>query len=374
MKKLPLILLSFTPMIIGGLFSPKVSATGVYDNRRWWTPQELATHFTKKNAEREALCLDNVDCHNSVLGELMAEDEFYRVGYNLLMNTRFIISSINRGNNTVEIYFNNDDIDVSKLNPGWRDSDLMTLFIGWFDGPLNQIYEVTDDNLFQPNENRHTLYAETANTMGRGWLPSQTFLSIPLLDSSYIDAGHLAYYAHSGFYYQKDVIDLSVCNIDPNWGSCDLFISEDGEARFFAPGEMLYNTDPVAPPDGGEEPIDEPVEPTIDPIEPEPEPEPTPAQDTPAVLIPETPQETASQVASKSVISLPESIQATDDTKVDEKTDSIDIPLAGNVAPLDSKKCGKIDFPWWFLIMILVGDIIAVWIFMPSRHQSLKRA
>lgn len=378
MKKLPLFLLGLIPVIIGSTIAPKANATSQIEGEEWWTPQELATHFVEKNTERETTCGADVECHNAFLDELRAEDELYRVGYDIFMDQMFIISSINRGNHTIDIYFNNDDVDISKLNPGWRDSGLLTLFLGWFDGEVSQIYEITDNNLFLEDANRHTLYAETYKNMGLGWLPSQTFVSVNLADLDLNETDYIAYFTHSSIYYARGTIDITGCKNDPNWGSCDLFISKTGEMRFFGPDTNPDDLNPDVPPDGGEEPAEEPgdepageqvapvVEPPIPVIDPlnstEPVKEPN--------LVPSKSTKTTSKNTEVKTEKPETSYASSLDQTVAEET--IDIPLVGKTASMTPIKCGKVDFPWWFLIMVLVGDIIAVWIFMPSRRQRIK--
>ena len=346
MKKLPLFLVGLIPAFL----TTNVNAVVLNDGIEWWTPQELATHFIEKNTEREAICGGDSTCHDAVLNELMEKDTLYRTGFNLFIETRFIISSINRGNGTVEIFFNNDDVNISKYNPGWRDTDLRTLFISWFDENPNQIYELTDNNLFFPDENRHTLYSETHETMGVGWLPSQKFLSIQL-SGNLDETDYIAYYARSGIFYTRKILDISNCTKNSNWGSCDLLISKDGEMHYFgADGELI--DDPVVPPDdGGGEPADGPIEPPT-----EPEPEPVIEEPVISPVDPEKPssrEETVSYSVEKPVII------TTDDTRKDEieagKTEdvttndpiieTIDIPLVGNTTTMNPTKCNKMDFP-----------------------------
>ena len=374
MKKLPLFLLALTPILISTFLVSKTNAAGFYDGHEWWMPSEVASYFQEKNAERETLCQDDSDCHNQILDDLMANDNLYRIGYQVFMGSRFLITSINRSNNTVEIYFNNDDINISKYNPGWRDSDLLTLFLGWFDGEARQIYDLTDNTLFDSDPNRHILYSETYLTMGRGWLPSQNFVSVGLNED--INAtDYLAYFAHSGIYYSKGIIDLSHCKEDPNWGNCDLLISDDGETRFFAPGELEFYTSPEIPPDDVEEPIENPDEPIII-DEPRPNPEPGPQPEEPVSESATSEPEVLEPVSVTAVDSLVTNTFSensdSEQAKADILAELLDIPLVGNTASLSPKSCSKIDFPWWFLAMIVVGDIIAVWIFMPSRHQRIK--
>ena len=346
MKKLPLFLVGLIPAFL----TINVNATVLNDGIEWWTPQELATHFIEKNTKREAICGDDSICHNAVLDELMEKDILYRTGFNLFTETRFIISSINRGNNTIEVFFNNDDINISKYNPGWRDTDIRTLFIGWFDENPNQIYELTDNNLFLPDENRHALYSETHETMGVGWLPSQEFLSIQL-NGNLNETDYIAYYARSGIFYTKKILDISNCANNPNWGSCDLLISKDGEMRYFgANGELI--DDPVVPPNDGGEPTDEPIE------QPSIKPEPEPVDEEPVInpIESETPserKETISYSTEKPVIITTDSAQ--EYTMMPEKTDEktikepvaevIDIPLVGNTTSMNPTKCNKVDFP-----------------------------
>ncbi len=377
MKKLPLFLLALLPVITGQFITANVNATTFYDNEEWWSPEELASYFVEKNTERELTCQSDVDCHNNILEKLKEEDKKYQVAFKVFIESRFIISSINRGNNTVGIYFNNDDVNISKYNPGWRDSDLLTLFLGWYDDQ-SLIYELTDNNLSQPEENRHTLYAKTYKEMGLGWLPSQTFYSIEL-DEPIGETSFISFFAHSSIFFTRGTIDLSTCAEDPNWGSCDLLISKEGEMRYFGPSDQGI-IGPEVPPDvePGGEPTDEPVEePAEDPVLVIPDPTINPEPVAPITTSHGKTDLGSSQTLNTLAISQPSSVKENPETK--ESTlesapndDVIDIPLTGKTLSMTPSKCNKNSFPWWFMIMILVGDIIAVWIFMPNRHQRIK--
>ena len=139
MKKSPFLL---TLIILLGLASKPVNATSTTllpGDETWWSIKELATYYNQKNAEREARCYDDIACHDEALNNDLMDAE-YAAGRAVFYVNRFAIASVNRETSDIEVYYNNDDLDVSKYNPGWRDSDLKTLFIGWFEEDSNQLF------------------------------------------------------------------------------------------------------------------------------------------------------------------------------------------------------------------------------------------
>ena len=382
MKKSPFLL---TLIILLGLASKPVNATSTTllpGDETWWSIKELATYYNQKNAEREARCYDDIACHDEALNnDLM--DAKYAAGRAVFYVNRFAIASVNRETSDIEVYYNNDDLDVSKHNPGWRDSDLKTLFIGWFEEDSNQLFGLPDSSLLNSSGvGQHTLISQSNNS---GVIPSQAFISIGFdNDLAENHTGLIGYAARSTFYRGRELLDLSMCLNDPNWVSCDLYVSSSGEAKYYVTVD-LEDVGPDLPPEIDEphNPIDDPfVEPTIDPepTQPEPtQPEPTPENTiaTPStpeisqiIALSETPAEVIATTIAETSTKTPTEL-APEPTEKGNETSSVDIPLTSNVVTNTAKKCAaKHEFPWWFIALVLAGDAIIIWFFMPKPRKN----
>ena len=470
--------LLFLPTLIIGAAGSLATPTQAYTplSQVWLTPQEVADYYNTKNNQRELTCLDDVDCQLSTYDQDINELE-YAIGRSIFGDERFVISSIDRENNTAEVYFENNDVDVSLYNAFWRDSDARSLFIGWYDDDDSRIYELRESDFSTEEPGKHILYSENAEP---GWLPSQTFVTLPIDPSINENTSDtIVFGLESAFFVTRDILDLSTCSAEnPEWARCDLQISiTSGARRYVASGTRTYapseppvtddpvNTDdPVTPddpnndepnndnptndeptgedpsnddptgdspsndepnsdsdPDSPDEPIssqDEPAgnEPTGDepsngdapnttPTPPEENEPNNPSNQNDETVVKNTKTEengagnatsgttTVAQTATSSATT-PQVLLAGVHTRAEDfttstgnssnqdqdttnqsatnsleiKESSIDVPLSSGLAT--TKSCGRIDFPWWFLIMILVGDIIAVWLFMPRRRQK----
>ena len=382
MKKSPFLL---TLIILLGLASKPVNATSTTllpGDETWWSIKELATYYNQKNAEREARCYDDIACHDEVLNNDLMDAE-YAAGRAVFYVNRFAIASVNRETSDIEVYYNNDDLDVSKHNPGWRDSDLKTLFIGWFEEDSNQLFGLPDSSLLNSSGvGQHTLISQSNNS---GVIPSQAFISIGFdNDLAENRTGLIGYAASSTFYRGRELLDLSMCLNDPNWVSCDLYVSSSGEAKYYVTVD-LEDVGPDFPPEIDEphNPIDDPfVEPTIDPepTQPEPtQPEPTPENTIATPSTPEinqitapaeTPAEVIATTIAETSTKTPTEL-APEPTEKGNETSSVDIPLTSNVVTNTAKKCAaKHEFPWWSIALVLAGDAIIIWFFMPKPRKN----
>ena len=383
MKKSPFLL---TLIILLGLASKPVNATSTTllpGDETWWSIKELATYYNQKNAEREARCYDDIACHDEALNNDLMDAE-YAAGRAVFYINRFAIASVNRETSDIEVYYNNDDLDVSKYNPGWRDSDLKTLFIGWFEEDSNQLFGLSDSSLLNSSSvGQHTLISQSNNS---GIIPSQAFISIGFNnDLAENHTGLIGYAARSTFYRGRELLDLSMCLNDPNWVSCDLYVSSSGEAKYYVTVD-LEDVGPDLPPEIDEphNPIDDPfIEPTIDPepTQPEPtiDPEPTPENTIATPSTPEigqiiAPAETSAEVVATTIAETPTETPtelAPEPTEKGNETSSVDIPLTSNVVTNTAKKCAaKHEFPWWFIALVLAGDAIIIWFFMPKPRKN----
>ena len=57
-------------------------------------------------------------------------------------------------------------------------------------------------------------------------------------------------------------------------------------------------------------------------------------------------------------------------TEKGNETGSVDIPLTSNTIENTTKKCAKSEFPWWFIVLVLAGDAIIIWFFMPKPRKT----
>ena len=384
MKKAPFLL---TIILLSLVAKPAHAATTtILDGGNWWSIKDLALYYNQKNATREASCFDDVACHDEILASDLL-DAKYSAARKIFYNKRFAISSINRETSDVEVYYNNDDIDVSKYNPGWRDSDLKMMYIGWFEESPGQIFSLPDDSI-ETGSGQHTLVSQKNST---GLFPSQAFMSFGYSGSlSENTSGLIGYAIKSSFFAGRELIDISMCLNNPNWISCDLYVSEAGEAKYFPtvnidePGPDMSPeiTDPpfeaVEDPFIPDEPfipedpsiLDEPfIEPPVpdDPIiSKDPAPEETPALETTSTLenfVSYTP--IISQIGAPSLSPAENQIES---SETGNETSKVDVPITSSTTTT-AKKCSKAECPWWFIVLVLAGDVVILWFFLPKSKK-----
>ena len=146
-----------------------------------------------------------------------------------------------------------------------------------------------------------------------------------------------------------------------------MYVSSSGEARYFAtvdleePGPDVEEPDPNLPPEIDEPTVEEPT------IEPDPEPshleinQITAPSEALAEVIATTTAGTTIETTTEPTV---------ESTKKGNETSSVDIPLTSNVVTNTAKKCAKSEFPWWFIVLVLAGDAIIVWFFMPKPRKT----
>jgi hypothetical protein len=364
MKKAPFLL---TLIFLLGLASKPVNATSTTllpSDEIWWSVKELAAYYNQRNAERENRCFDDVVCHDEAINSDLMDAE-YVAGRTIFYKKRFAIASINRETSDMEVYYNNDDLEVSKYNPGWRDSDLKRLYVGWFEEDPDQLFNLSYTDTATAGTGQHTLIDQTNSS---GLFPSQAFISIAFNnDLAENHTGLIGYAVGSTFFRGRELLDFSTCLDNPNWTSCDLYVSSSGEARYFAtvdleePGPDVEEPDPNLPPEIDEPTVEEPT------IEPDPEPshleinQITAPSEAPAEAIATTTTGTTIETTTEPTV---------ESTEKGNETSSVDIPLTSNVVTNTAKKCAKSEFPWWFIVLVLAGDAIILWFFMPKPQKT----
>ncbi|MCQ2049703.1 MAG: hypothetical protein MJZ22_01675 [Candidatus Saccharibacteria bacterium] len=284
----------------------------------------------------------------------------------------FGITSINREKGEISVIFHDKDMMLERF--GIHEQGVLNeLAMVWIKDRSDYPRYVDFLRSGEENSNISTIYYGNSEVHGAGWLPANTEVT---LDVSGADLAHNA----SGiidFSISVDPlggsggVDYSMCYSDPEYvlgADCKLRISEDMKIGYFpvVREEILsIEEDEVAEELGevDDADIDENIE--------------NEAVDVTKEILSITLENNDEKI--KNVVKETENAQRNYAEKgnVDSKMDiqiadsddnsEIDIPIAGG-------ECGRqIIFPWWILVLIILGDIVVMWLFWPENGKNSKK-
>ncbi|MBR0372630.1 hypothetical protein IJH72_01660 [Candidatus Saccharibacteria bacterium] len=423
MKKIP-ILLSIFSIFMGNLTIAPLNVSAKYreDETTWYTVDELLEFSEEVRTEEELLCGDNQDCrmelHFSHFEE-GAEHEKYRALY-MLEESQFWVTSINPGQETISVlYF--DEEPFLKMMGIEEHHPLDFIFLAWFDEINGAIGNYNHELPIEPQfpEDLHLLYADESLSYSSEGFPSSEQFNLPIAPTNLRD-NHLGYIylAVFGEYFNsKGYVDYSSCLTEPDYGDgveCRLMFSADRGYRYFPPRETIDEPETIEPTEKPENP----TEPTS-PINPE---NPTDLTESKPLTDPEGPSNVTENPINENLLDeamteTHQELKTSDDREenrtkyltVTEKTSStpgvvaysvsstnpvnptdstisranestkesvtsvnplgekeVSLPEAGELNP----KCEQIViFPWWIILLLIIGDAIILWFFWPKNSK-----
>lgn len=328
MKKIFQILILIT--LFSAIFTSTTSAVYVdEDMDTWYTVDELLEYREQIRQEENELCGENRECRLNFFSEKYNEDRF--IALNQLLQHQFVATMINPGQEIIEVIFFDEDSMHSWT--GFRELiELNQVYVGWLEDDVERIYrDGMEPGKYRRGEisGAHQIYAwqnddEEINLIGPNTI---TRLSAPGLNTNNTgqliynaDAGPGKYAAYGRFIYSK-------CLSEPDYmlgDSCHLVFSAEKGYKY----TLLKETD-----EKNEIMSNNIVD---------------------------------SDTSSEEVIKLSES----SNMEVKEETVMAKAPNTGVETSLCNQK--TIEFPWWLVIIIALGDMVVLKLFWSATKKPKK--
>ena len=365
-KKFSLLILTLTISTLAATVPKPASATVWYDNTTWWSVDEMLDFYQEVEQEKADLCGGDTECMQEFDMTMVERGNKYSA-LNNLIEGQFWITSINPKEETVKILFFDEDRMLAHMGIK-EEIRLKSFYLAWFDDWRGQIY-----NFYRPQfisgeiEGLHTVYDSIAEGLDTAHFPAwqEVEISVPgsglLLNTS----GKLdhAIFGTNGF-NSMGYTDYSDCinASDYEEGTeCKLMISGDKWMAFFPPRAEIVEPDPITTPDTSDT--------TDDPSEPGTITNATTGAPEPA---PNEPTDDAPEESGKGSVGT-----ATSESKVASTayTNSNIPPRAPDTGAYPAEVCSReINMPWWIIALILAGDALLIWWFVPNRRHPRQRS
>ncbi len=291
-----------------------------------------------------AECGENQDCQTEFNYTLIERGEKYSA-LNNLIEAQFWVTSINPETETIKVLFFDDDMMLRRM--GIKEKlEIETLFIGWIEESVGHFYYYNHDG---PEDGSvpglHHLYTSDYEDVNEiiPWQENEFQMFDP--DASGNTSGLLSFsiFAKDNLFNAQGVFDYSNCLNSPDYTfgtECKMYISGDQWVSYFPPREEISLNEPES---------------TTDPIE----------------ISAEESSETEPENMEKGTESNEEL-----EPGFGSETASDSEPLTSNLAIPEAPNTGKascervIELPWWFLALLGLGDLIALWLFWPTKNHK----
>ncbi len=364
-KKIPCLLLA---LAISTLVTT-VPNSSFAESRAMWTIDEMATLKAEIDAEDDLICIGDWECEERLFFErLDSGNEIYRALDEFNMSD-LIISSINPSTETISLYFQDKD-QMMKMMGIDSSRSLSEVYMFWLEdgmiGPAKDtidIYNYSKDVKDGNNiDGLHPLISKNEDRDGVNWLPPKTEVYYSVVGSNLMDNEEgIIYFTVNASGFIIGLKDYSTCIKSPDY-------VEGMECRL-----MFSGSGPVYVPsfvDSADSSIEDPViEPVSDLM-----PDSTADGFGSATLIGQTSSSTdlpitgLSFVADESIDEEPTSLKINYDTSAELKA-----PETGSYT-YPAEVCNReVNIPWWLIAIILVGNMLFVWWFMPKSQKNRRK-
>lgn len=331
MKKLPITISS--TLIMGLALIPSLPTHAVIEENgtTWWSVEELLDFYPEVEAEKATECGDNQDCLMEFGFNMIEKGDKYRA-LSRLIDMQFWVTSINPNDQNLKVLFFDEEMMLKRMGIEEKIS-LEKLTIGWFDEWNDQMFHHSFDELISGSVSDYNLlYTGTspeALSSITPWKESTIQFSDPNLADNH--SGRIGYYVFASPFNAVGTFDYSSClrNLDYEYGSeCKMYISSEERVSYFPPRQ----------------------------------------------------EEMASQSAEESSENREEANDATALSTADATISPLDKPVSAPTETTSPKapNTGKgsceqiVEFPWWFMGLLTLADIVALWLFWPTK--SIKKS
>lgn len=346
MKNIPLLFLSI--LIFGLLFSPGKPAQAAIqaENTTWWSVEEMIEFSRQVDAEREELCRGDQACEEDFYLSMHEKGDKYSALLNFL-SSRVWLTSINPATETIKVFYFDEDMMLGNMGIE-EHADLTHLYFGWFDDWSGQIYNYNYDQFTDGTmPGLHTMYVGDASEYGAGWIPTREEVELSVAGSDLIrnTSGKIDYAAFADPYFNaQGYFDVSSCLNAPDYTEgteCKLMISSDRWVSYFPPRDeiRLENEDIV------DSAFNDDIQNELN-----------------GSLSQTESLENAGNEQVKN------EQPATTENTIYTKDNFIKSPNTGTMTnPCPSR---TIEFPWWLVILIALGDAVVLWLFWPNKSSK----
>ena len=358
MRKSPVLFSIILMAVVGNsiLLNQSSYATYQENNITWWTVDELLDFSIQQEREISDMCGNNIGCRQEqYFNNLEREDGRYRA-LDRLRQSQFNITSINPEQETIEILFFDQDAMLSQMGIE-EHYPLNYVFLAWFNQPNGNIgnYTYSRPDIEQFPDDLHIIYSSGTH-LGANF-PSNRKFNLPTQQTGLKNnsLGRIYAATFGEQYNSKGFVDYSDCINAEDYTpgtECQLMITADYASKFMPPRNNLNNNFSLT------------------------------SSDT------ESQNENNTGISNdKSDTALEEDKKIGNDTDTqgdiydkDKTITSFDVAsrdvLNSTMAKApetgaNTASCEKvIEFPWWLIILLIIGDIAVIWLFWPRKYQN----
>lgn len=378
MKKISIIILS---LIIGlvsiGTRTSDVSAIYV-DNkdRTWYTVPELLEYKEQYDREAEEICGNDFYCLEELYFSKMDSGESKFQALEQLTQQQIVMTAINPGEETIKVLFFDEDMMMKHMGV----SEPLTLgefYMGWFEYDSNRIfnYGIYSDELFADSlPGAHMVYAQMDN-FGDRILANQEF-ELSVNGSNLIEntSGVISYAAFADPYFNTmGYFGYTSCLMEPDYvegTECRLMFSAEEGYRYFPPRETFLvdeRTDVVMMTTGDDSKKEDESEGVAD-VDSDTDTNTDTDDADNDDMVKEEDNETNMEEGNGERMDINENVKD-ESASLSSSGTNIKSPNTG-AGPCVQK---TIEFPWWLMVLIAIGDAVILWLFWPKSLKKSKK-
>ena len=333
-KKIPILILTVT--LLGSFTIPK---SAFADEDGPWTFDEMNTLNQEVEALKDEQCKDSSDpfmCYRT-----FKWDGENRPKYETLTafnENSFTITAINPNKNTIRVYYNSENVNGKHMGSHDYYSDVSELYIGQYrQGYSGDLSYSIKNNIEDPDLN--ILYFGARLFTSEGLIPSDIEIELPLVNqlslSDDMDQRISVSYTNTNRASYSFSFNYSNCVNSPDYQE-----GMECQIRYFGFDQPPFYVPAM--------PREEPVSDTIDEQF---------ATDDQNVL----------GVQSTQDVERTEGYGGSSDGSTANSSITIKTPYTGAL----TEECAKsVEFPWWLIALILLGNAAIIWWFIPARKRK----
>ncbi len=387
MKKLPTLLL---PTLIFGLIgsiaaNPKASA--LYkeeDDTTWYSVPELLEYKEELDRETADTCGEDSYCLEELFFSKMDSNDSKFCALEQLTQQQIVVTSVNLTEETIKVLFFDEDMMIKHMGISERLA-LGEFYMGWFDEDVERIYNYgiyAEDLMNDTLPGAHYLYAQ--RDVSENIIPAneEYLIDVSSRGLNLNSSGEIAYAAFAEPYFNAmgRFYPYGSCLLEPDYTEgteCRLMLSAEKGQRFFPPRETIEaevesgsSTSPLAEEAteniNKEDPKEENVIPEETLFHAEEIQDETSEKDYTRNEEEEIENNTLSALQNNEIFALGQLNQQSISSQ------TIKSPNTGtNTNPCNQR---TVEFPWWLVILIALGDIVVLWLFWPKSHKKSKKS
>lgn len=353
MKKISILVMS--TLIVGQVFCPAISTfAAIHDgDTTWWSVEEMLEFYQEVEHEKATRCGDSSSCKMDFSLEMMEMGPKYRALQKFVLR-QFWITAVNPSSETIKVLLFDEDM-MSKSMGIEEKIYLEHLYLGWFEEWNAQIFNYHHEQFTNGSmAGLHTMYDGSSDKDGPDWIPALTEVELSVAGSDLRNnhSGIIDYaiFAKDNMFNAAGTFNYSNCLDTPDYidgVECQLMIPSDGQATYLPPREQIAEvyTDVT----NGED---------------------TENLDSLGVSQNYSSQQNTeeNELTKETITPIEDNYtiigQATNQNPLDENR----TPKAPNTGSLMGvTKKGNVSMPWWIVAIEILGGILILWWFLPTR-------